>query len=317
MELPAPPVAAITEYAQASHPAGSSSGVFTLAGALAQGYQASAAGCSMAWLGASGQCGVTASVGTLLFASSDDPDSVIEAQALAANTDAVTYSASAWGAVEQCTVNLYLVWTRTAAAVEQWQLTCHRLIMEDYERKLAAHRERQAVALDASQMRAIERTELKRAILETVRSAASHGTPAAREVRFFEYAFEWDQMTYRFLPYFWNDKESWGAAQFGQQGDGVFQAFLGAGYASVILPVRKGFEDAAALYLQTGLILDLPVVSADAELAAMNREVALINAASEDGVAEGEPWAYRVPTSLVLLDDGTGAQLPQFSAAGG
>ena len=315
--LPAPPLAAITEYAQASHPAGSTSGVFKLARALEQGYQASAAGCSMAWLGASGECGVTASVGTLMFASSAEPSSALGAQTMAARTGAVPFSTSAWGAVEQYTVNFYLVWTRTAAAVEQWQQECHRLIMEDYERKLSAHRERQAVALSPAHMRAIERTELKRAILAMVRTEAGTASPAPREVRFFEYAFDWEQMTYRFLPYFWNAQEDWSAARLGQQGDSVFQAFLGAGYASVILPVRKGFEDAAALYLQTGLILDLPVVPADPELAAMNREVALINAAGAGGVAEGEPWTYRVPTSLKVLDDGTGAQLAQLSAPRG
>ena len=45
-------------------------------------------------------------------------------------------------------------------------------------------------------------------------------------------------------------------------------------------------------------------------MAAMNREVAMINAASGDAVPEREPWTYRVPTSLVLLDDDGSAALP-------
>lgn len=320
VDLPAPPTAAITQYAQASypsagHPAPSIGGVFQRSPAPELGYRASSAGCSMSWFGPTGQCGVTASVGTLLFAGGPDPDSVIPAQAMSAETAEVSFSASAWGPVERYSVNFYLVWTRTQRAVEQWQLACHRIIMENYHSKLAAYREQQAVALDPAQMRAIERTELKRAVLENVQRQAGTSSPAdAKEVRFFEYAFEWDQMTYRFHPYFWAPESGWDAQQFGQQGDSVFNAFLNAGFASLVLPVRRGYEDAAALYLQTGLVLDVAVVPADDTLAAMNREVALINAAGDGGVSEGEPWTYRVPTTLVVLDDGISGPLPQLAA---
>ncbi len=73
----------------------------------------------------------------------------------------------------------------------------------------------------------------------------------------------------------------------------------------------KTEEDAAALYLQTGLILDLPVIPADEGLAGLNREVRLLNQILPvEGVAYGEPWTYRVPTSLLVLDDGTHNALP-------
>lgn len=320
VDLPAPPAAAITEYAQASypsagHPSPSIGGVFHRSPARELGYSASSAGCSMSWFGPTGQCGVTASIGTLLFASGPDPDSVIPAQAMSVEAAEVTFSASGWGPVERYSVNFYLVWTRTQRAVEQWQLACMRIIMESYHAKLSAYREKQAVALDPAQMRAIERTELKRAILENLHRQAGNSDPAqAKEVRFFEYAFEWDQMTYRFHPYFWGPESGWDGQQFGQQGDSVFNAFLNAGFASAILPVRRGYEDAAALYLQTGLVLDVAVVPADDTLAAMNREVELINAAGDAGVSEGEPWSYRVPTTLVVLDDGIQGPLPRLAS---
>lgn len=320
VDLPAPPAAAITEYAQASypsagHPAPSIGGVFHRSPARELGYQASSAGCSMSWFGPTGQCGVTASIGTLLFASGPDPDSVIPAQAMSAEAAEVSFSASAWGPVERYSINFYLIWTRTQRGVEQWQLACMRIIMENYHAKLAAYRDRQAATLDPAQMRAIERTELKRAVLENVHRQAGNSAPAeAKEVRFFEYAFEWDQMTYRFHPYFWGPESGWDAQRFGQQGDSVFNAFLNAGFASLILPVRRGYEDAAALYLQTGLVLDVAVVPADEALAAMNREVELINAAGDGGVSEGEPWSYRVPTTLVVLDDGIEGPLPRLAS---
>lgn len=333
--LPPPPAVAITEYAQASSRFADAAplargGVFTRGAALEQGYEASIAGVSMAWIGVAGQSGLTVSIGALLFSSSQDTDEPIAPQAMAGETGDVSYSASAWGMVDQYTVNFYLVWTRTQRAVEQWQLACYQIIVEDYQRRLAQYREQAAVALTPEQMRAIERTELKRAVLEVIRRGTGQSTQApqavintlpaidvarleaaAREVRFFEYAFEWEQMTYRFYPYFWAAENTWSADSFVQQGDSVFTAFLNAGFASVILPVRKGFEDAAAIYLKTGVVLDLAVVPADDDLAALNCEVAQLNAECEGGVSEGDPWSYRVPTTMTVLDESTTCALPR------
>jgi hypothetical protein len=138
---------------------------------------------------------------------------------------------------------------------------------------------------------------------------------AASEVRFFEQAFEWDQLTYRFHPYFWNGTpKQWEASSFNVQDDALFSAFLSAGFATVVLPVRTGYEDAAALYFQTGIVSGLPIEPADKALADMNREVTQRNELLDDGMPEGEAWQYRVPTSLVLLEEGGEAALPDFSA---
>ncbi|QYF93729.1 hypothetical protein KY495_00350 [Massilia sp. PAMC28688] len=341
--LPPPPLAAITEFAQVTSSGfslpddvplnllrTSQGGTFERTQALERGYQAGSAGVSISWYGASGEGGVTASIGTLLFTSTVEGDTAIPPQQLNADTDAVPYSATAWGAVEQFTVNFYIVWTRTQRAVEQWQLASYQIIQEEYERKLAAYRAQVAEAvITEPHMRAIERAELKRAIIEIVRAGGAQPTPApavdlsgrptiqvanleaaAREVRFVEVAFEWEQMTYSFQPYFFGQESGWGAHNFVQQGDSVFTAFLNAGFASVILPVRKNFEHAAAVYLQTGVVLDIAVVPADDELVRMNCEVIEINAQGEAGVPEGEAWTYRVPTSLIVLDDGTNGPLP-------
>ncbi|MFB9243694.1 hypothetical protein IV454_28845 [Massilia antarctica] len=347
--LPPPPTAAITEYASLSYPSGgsgtsSASGVFNSPKALEQGYAAAAAGVSMAWYGVDNQSGVSASVGTRLFSSSPAGATPIAAQAIGTNSGAVSYNASSWGALDQFTVNFYLVWTRTTVALEKWQLACHQIIMDQYESELKAHHALLAAAradedgpyapLAEEQMRTIERTELKRAVLEIVRSGGGQPVPAspivigsapaiaperleqaAREVRFFEYAFEWDQMTYSFFPYFWSEgAPQWAAARFEQQGDSVFTAFLNAGFASVILPVRSGYEDAAALYLQTGIVSDIAVVPADRVLADLNREVQMVNQSTPmEGTPEGAAWTYRVPTTLMVLDDGTDIAFPKLA----
>ncbi len=334
--LQPPPAATMTEYAQLSNRIDipipghqSRSGVFNRPSVREQGYEASIAGVSMSWVGVAGESGITASIGARLFSSSPDADEPLAAQSMKGETGDISYSASTWGTVDQFTVNFYVVWTRTARALEQWQVASYQLIVEEYERRLSAYLAKAAVELSEVQMRTVERTELKRAVLEVIRrgtgiaapapDAIVNGLPAidvarleaaAREVRFFEYAFEWDQMTYRFFPYFWSSEEGWNAARFTQQGDRLFTAFLNAGFASVILPVRKGFEDAVAVYLRTGVVLDLAVVPYDEELAGMNCEVAQINAECAEAVPEGEPWTYRVPTSMMVLDEDSGCALP-------
>ncbi|MDM5179749.1 hypothetical protein PO883_21390 [Massilia sp. DJPM01] len=347
--LPPPPTAAITEYASLTYPTGASgapsvSGVFNSPKALEQGYAAAAAGVSMAWYGVEHQSGISASVGTKLFSSNPAGNTPIAAQAIGTNSGAVSYNASGWGLLDQFTVNFYLVWTRTKVALEKWQLACHQIIMDQYESELKQHHARLAAAradedgpyaaLGEEQMRTIERTELKRAVLEIVRSGSGQAVPApaivissapaiaperleraAREVRFFEYAFEWDQLTYTFFPYFWSEgAQQWAASRFEQQGDSVFTAFLNAGFASVILPVRSGYEDAAALYLQTGIVSDIAVVPADRLLADLNREVQLVNQSTPmEGTPEGAAWIYRVPTTLMVLDDGTDIAFPALA----
>lgn len=346
--LPPPPTAAITEYASLTYPGGGAgattlSGVFNSPRALEQGYAAATAGVSMSWYGVDNQSGITASVGTRLFSSSPASTTPIAPQAIGTNSGAVSYNASGWGQLDQFTVNFYLVWARTKVAVEKWQLECLQIITDQYEADLSEHRALLAArneedganaALSEEQMRTIERTELKRAVLEIVRSGSGQAAPAspivtgnapaiaperleqaAREVRFFEYAFEWDQVTYTFFPYFWSDgAQQWAASRFEPQGDSVFTAFLNAGFASVILPVRQGYEDAAALYLQTGIVSDIAVVPADRVLADLNREVRLVNQNTPmEGSPEGAAWTYRVPTMLTVLDDGTDIAFPKLT----
>lgn len=354
VSLPPPPTAAIVEYASLGYPGGGSgantlSGVFNSPRALEQGYAAAAAGVSMSWYGVDKQSGVAASVGTRLFSSSPSGTTPIAAQAIGTNSGAVSYNASGWGALDQFTVNFYLVWARTKVALEKWQMACHQIIMDKYEVDLKQHHAHLSAArsggngpyaaLGDEQMRTIERTELKRAVLEIVRSGSGHAAPpspitvggssgsalpaiaperleqAAREVRFFEYAFEWDQATYTFFPYFWNEgAQQWAAARFEAQGDSVFTAFLNAGFASVILPVRCGYEDAAALYLHTGIVSDIAVVPAGRALADLNREVQLVNRTTPmAGSPEGAAWTYQVPTTLVVLDDGSDIVFPTFT----
>ncbi len=64
-------------------------------------------------------------------------------------------------------------------------------------------------------------------------------------VRFFEQAFEWEQMTWVTYPYFWGRKSQWEERVAFEDVDPMFNQFLKAGYCRVVVPVRPGFEGAS------------------------------------------------------------------------
>jgi hypothetical protein len=63
-------------------------------------------------------------------------------------------------------------------------------------------------------------------------------------VRFFEQAFEWEEMTWLTYPYFWGRKSQWPDRIAFSDPDHVFEDFLKAGYCRAVAPVRPGFETA-------------------------------------------------------------------------
>lgn len=316
VQLPAPPPSCVTERALAAFPAQAgahtSQAGLTAQQAREQGYQPAGAGCSIAWYGVAGHGGVAASIGTLLFTSAQAGP--VPARFLSADGGDIGFHAAPWGAAEQYTVNFYLEWVRTGRALQRWQGECHQRIMDDFERRLAAHQEqlRQQAAnrVDTAALRAIEHAHLKRAALALIwRQAGLDRAPGEPEIRFAGHAFEWDQMTYRFHPREDEDR----APDTPQHGDPVFAAFLRAGRATLLLPVRPGCEDAVALFLEAGVVSDLPLAPADDDVARMNRDAVLSNALADEALPQGEPWTFRVPTSLVMLDDELEGPLPELA----
>jgi hypothetical protein len=167
------------------------------------------------------------------------------------------------------------------AVYEKWQLDTYFAIMNAYE----AARTRYENAIAAEKIRdsyqpsfgrnpianrLIEQTELKRAAISLMTgqrfdvfdavtpNVAPHGFPEldfeeaeaeSRYIQFFEQAFEWNNMTYLFYPYFWNRKAQWPTlVQIGDN-DILFNRFLQAGAARVQVPVRPGFNTAVRNYL--------------------------------------------------------------------
>jgi hypothetical protein len=130
--------------------------------------------------------------------------------------------------------------------------------------------------------------------------AAAHGP----FVRFFEQAFEWEEMTWILYPYFWGRKEHWYRRVDYQDSDPEFEKFIQSGFARANLPVRPGFEGALEHYLSTGKIWDggpLPGISSPTFLPIATEIQESLGKTSDDVVPYGDPWKVTVPTTLLRL----------------
>ena len=209
------------------------------------------------------------------------------------------------------------------------------------ESKAQSATEAKTFQLRDDQYRSIELTELKRGCIDlfSAGTAAGHasiavaadGTPRivhdpaegalipdwrsplanGSVAEFFELAFEWENTTYQFHPYYWAGQERWKDLAQAAGADPVFEQFLRAGSGSVVVPVRPGFERPVIFFLKTGLIWgggylslftsqDMLDVYADVEL---GRQF-------DPPLQIGDPWEVRLPTSMVMLQQGE--ELPEF-----
>jgi hypothetical protein len=123
-------------------------------------------------------------------------------------------------------------------------------------------------------------------------------------VRFFEEAFEWEEMTWILYPYFWGRKDHWYRRVDYEDSDPEFEKFVQSGFARANVPIRPGFEGALEHYLATGKVWNggaLPGISSDLFLPLSMEIQESLGKKSEQPVKYGEPWLVKVPTNLVKL----------------
>lgn len=133
-----------------------------------------------------------------------------------------------------------------------------------------------------------------------------------RFVQFLEQAFEWHRMGYTCYPYFWATPPKWiDLMNRSDDADPGLTAFLRAGAIKVLLAVTPAYDQAVLHFLATrepweggsspaiGDPLYLPLFD---ELRTQQDDRA-------GAVAEGEPWDFSLPTSLVYLE-GSSTALP-------
>lgn len=217
----------------------------------------------------------------------------------------------------------------------KWQQAAYDSIMEsylvqksDYEEKLAALAIQQGVKVlgrNPLENRRLEREELKKLVLmmlmrdtSIARNSMKPGAEPVMDllkactngnwIRFFENAFEWNNLMYVLYPYFWGRKARWISALHFKDPDPDFAAFLKAGAARVQVPVRPGFEKAVAHFCQFGAIWegnDPPLRDDDLYVPIVD-EIAENLGKLDAGVPypdDAEPWEVRIPTSLVLVQN--------------
>lgn len=230
---------------------------------------------------------------------------------------------------------------RTARKLDEWKLKTHAAILQgylkllrDYEDKLAAA---EVQAINQVQGRnpldneRLIRTEIKKGAISVFTNqhydlfgaitSSPQGYPQAdlpeaavegAYIRFFEQAFEWEQMMFFFYPYFWGRKGNWVNRSLLQDVDPLFAEFLKAGAARVVVSVRPGFESAVAHFLDTAQIWnggELPPITSPLYVSIIE-EIRERDKAPGNEVAQGEPWDVRLPTTLVKLRNQ--ASLPEW-----
>lgn len=125
---------------------------------------------------------------------------------------------------------------------------------------------------------------------------------AGRRVKFFEQAFDWELMTYRFFPYFWGAKCRWKKLYQLQDADPLFLNFLQSGMARVLVPVAPGMESYVLDYLATGEIHNgSNKLQIDNDLG----NAILSDLRTTSPQVEGT-WELRVPTTLTVLQCDSG-----------
>jgi len=228
------------------------------------------------------------------------------------------------------------VYCRVAAdAFAKWQQQVFDAITEaylrlksDYDEKVAASSIRQGVPIlgrNPLENVRIIREELKKLVVIMLTgsndialdSFYSSSEPFVRpdkacengsRIRFFENAFEWNNMMYVLYSYFWGRRPRWISAVHFTDPDADFAAFLRAGAARVQVPVRPGFEQAVAHFCQFQQIWDGndPPLRDDDLYVPIVDEIAANLGKFDDGVPYppgSVPWEVRIPTDLVLLEN--------------
>ncbi len=226
---------------------------------------------------------------------------------------------------------------RTDTAMNRWRHETHakltvayRARLAEYEEKLAALKAEAGVAIRGNNPAAnleLMNTEIRKGCLSVLTGQhfdlfgaiedGANGLPQINlpenalegpYVRFFEQAFEWEQMTWLTYPYFWGRKSAWADRISYDDTDPLFAQFLKAGACRVVVPVRPGFEGAVDHFMTFGepwVGGPLPTISNPLYLPIADELAERLDRPGDE-VPVGEPWEVRVPTNLVRLrDDGS------------
>ncbi len=282
---------------------------------------------------------------------SEMPDSVVDYKGVTGN---LSFGICGRG-YQSFVAEISVICRLTVEAFQKWQLATYNAIMNayrkavmDYEEKVAALEIQRGGAFGGNNPelnRETERQELKKAcitlwtthtyddqpgIIHTPNSDIPANYPEinqanmqanAEQMAFVEEVFEWRNMTYEFLPYYWGRKAAWIDLLAMESEDPVFEQFLRAGAARVLIPVKPVYAEAVLYYQLTGEIReydDVPLLSDvdDPDTELYNKFLLELGPVSEEEELEIEreveispddkdAWMMKVPTTLIWLQSDT------------
>ncbi|MGH6614416.1 hypothetical protein [Sphingomonas sp.] len=244
---------------------------------------------------------------------------------------------------------------RSDTLYSQWQSRTYDALLQAYLRKKADYEERLANVLAAlkvgvigqssAQKRKLERDELKKSCISIITNQffdafnainivyepdpitgesvaypqvrLPHAQILGTYMRFFEQAFEWEQLMYGLYSYFWGRKDQWMRKLPIEDTDEAFAEFLRAGAARVVLPVRPGYEEAVVYFMEKGLLWDggAPPEINSPLYVPLIAEIREAQQAAGAATPYGDPWTVKLPSSLVALRTEDG--LPAWKNVGG
>jgi hypothetical protein len=240
-------------------------------------------------------------------------------------------------------VNVIANCSRTSESYEIWQIQTFEKIMAayqaqkaSYDQQVAAQQTQQGIAIHGQNPlinRQIEKMELKKGSIKLLLDTWRFGTfGAMKQVgdnppdfdihqavsegkfeQFFEQAFEWENITYLFYPYFWGRQNQWLSKINNYDEDPLFTQFLQSGSVRVVVPVHPGYNDAVMYYLENnGAIWNggEPPRLNDPLYISLAQELRDLTDDLANATPEGDPWQVILPTTLVYLQKD--ATLPTF-----
>lgn len=228
-------------------------------------------------------------------------------------------------------LNIEILCQRSVQLYETWQIKVFNAIIDAYNAKLAAYNNALAAAKTRGGIeisggnpvanRQREQAELQKSCIRLLSQRCepfwSNAMKDNKEchypefdcceairdgsyVQFVEQCFDWKLMTYLFLPYLWGRKCNWQKIYQLEDTDSLFLAFLQAGFARVLVPVRPGYEPAALRFLADGTIWNGGAIpGVDDPL----YQSIVVEMMEEAGAVDPDiqPWRIKVPTTLTVL----------------
>ena len=132
---------------------------------------------------------------------------------------------------------------------------------------------------------------------------------------FLEQAFDWNNMSWVLYPYYWSAKELWQRDMVRNSPDPQHAAFLSAGAARVVVPVRRGFEAAVNLFVATGVIWSggqVPTAGSPTFVAIADEIAGSMGTGMLPPSNRVDLDPVRLPTTLIWLQDTPDLNPPAF-----